>query len=270
MFQTNLNHVPKIINYIQANLLYENIIPIKGSDNVRRFAKRYQQQFTVKKEDNGTIAFYCHNTPCVKITKENIIEVITGGWNTQLTARFIAKLLDNTWPHLYKNQVFVKCTIRTKNEINAYSFVKINDVTPVKFKFNSGEIIYLSGAAPVYTKVLNKVKAKKVKNKWKKVFKTARAFNTISNKEFVLQVPFKHTSGYTNIKKIPKTNEISKFIINFISSYGNYNYFRQINSMTYSSFRKKLLKMLYENNNVYNEVKLPLGVMNNHGLSNLR
>lgn len=258
MFGSDMSSFPTIRNYNDALYVYENIKPIRGSNNVRRFAKRNQTQFTVEKETDGTIAFYCHDTPCVKVTPKNIVEIKTGGWDTLLTSRFIGNLLIVV-TYFKKNSVLVRSTLTTKKYTNYYALIRVNSNEPVKFKFEKNDLVYVSGAIPMTKTVLNKDKCKKLTNKWEEVFKTARAYSTLSNHEYVLQVPYERVSIPNNLKSVPKTEEIPQFLLNFIAAYGLRNYSKHVCSMTYSSLRSKLIKELYKINNVYDNVKLLLG-----------
>lgn len=96
-FAINGYDLPFIRTYEQAKRMYDNIKPIRGSNNVRPLGDRRKQHQRIEEaRRNGTgaagIACVLYHTQCVTYYEDGTIHLAHGGYITQSTCKFIDRI----------------------------------------------------------------------------------------------------------------------------------------------------------------------------------
>lgn len=96
MFVIKTDSVPRIFNYSDAKRLYESVKPIRGKEHIRPIGKRSKQNMRIDKRVVDGVEVYeavLYHTACVRWYPDGRVLVDDGGWATQSTAKFIARVL---------------------------------------------------------------------------------------------------------------------------------------------------------------------------------
>ena len=96
---TKFDTLPTIQSYEGAVRLFEKTVPMRGTSIIPLGDRKYNKQMRMERDPHG-IDFILYNTPCVRVTDDNVFHLTTGGWHSQSTAKFIHRLLPS-WGSAY-------------------------------------------------------------------------------------------------------------------------------------------------------------------------
>jgi hypothetical protein len=165
----NMNHLPRIPSYQEAAFRFNNIKPIRGSENIRPLGNRRSKHYAIQKYDDTYVCtLYGH--PVLAFSKDEdgstIFKINLCGHNTQTTRRFIARILDTSCYSFNKN---------TYVDVGKNSYYLPNHYT---LKIKQGKV--LNPMAMTKT-VLDRVVTEQLREKYKEQMEGAAVLLSLYN-----------------------------------------------------------------------------------------
>jgi len=155
-FQISTAELPCLRNYLAASLKEQSISPIRGK-TLKPLGKRRDHHMQIVRHNEGTdaesIACRLYNTDCVTFHKDGRIHLNHGGWVTNSTAQFIARITPHGY--VYRKDGHMLLTYGGGTYIIPQGGLYVTAGTQVE------------GAEPCSVHTTNRIGAKRVRNMYK-------------------------------------------------------------------------------------------------------
>lgn len=242
-FTLRLGSSTHAYSYATALQVWHNAYPVKGSTTRRYLARKYDNTKIIihdQASETQEVAFRYHDTDCVVWQKDNVVKIDTGGYGGSPCTRAFIKALSNYRIYTHKgNQV-----MQVSNKLYAFGDTLVID---------SLRESVLAGAIPAVKKVLNRARAKELMQHWKPVFTHLKALCAMNGGVLAQGTMGMRWSKYVNAWKVNnETLQACGTVHNWITA--------NIDAgIAYKSARAQIKKALYDNENAYDHIEIPLG-----------
>ena len=159
----NMNHLPRIPSYQEAAFRFNNIKPIRGSENIRPLGNRRSKHYAIQKhDDNYVCTLYGHSVLTFSKDEEGstIYKINLCGYDTQTTRRFVSRILD-TGCYSYGGNTYV--------DLGKRSYYLPNNYT---MQIKHGKVL---NPVAVTKKVIDQEITKQLRDKYKESMADAEA-----------------------------------------------------------------------------------------------
>ena len=168
----NMNHIPRIPSYQEAAFRFNNIKPIRGSENIRPLGNRRSKHYAIQKHDDTYVCMlYGHSVLAFSKDEDGntIFKINLCGYDTQTTRRFISRILD-TGCYSYGGNTYV--------DVGKFCFYLPNHHT---MQIKQGKVL---NPVAVTKKVLDQEITKQLREKYKESMADAEAMLSLGLARF--------------------------------------------------------------------------------------
>lgn len=175
--RNNLNNLPCIVSYEEAAFQFNNIKPIRGSENIRPLGNRRAKHYSIQKHDD-TYVCMLYGHPVITFSRDEygrgMATVNMCGYDTQTTRGFISRIF-RTDCYSHKGKTYIEIGKRaTQDPATGKYRVTGAYYLPAHYalQFKVGECI---NPVPVKKQVLDREITKQLRDKYKESMADAEA-----------------------------------------------------------------------------------------------